>query len=174
MHMPKLLLATIVTLSPLAARVAAPAPLAPAETTPAQAEAARQALVDWFECEECEEKQLEAVKEHGQLVVPLLRSALLKGAAPATREIYRRGLSARYDELVEYAERHAYAKPASTREEFVANGLRNLDAQYQVRASRALAVIGGLAARQALEAGAASSPRPDVRDSIKAALAEVR
>jgi hypothetical protein len=174
MHMPKPVLAVILMLSPLAARTAAPAPLAPADTTPAQAEAARQALVDWFECEECEERQLEAVKEHGQLVVPLLKAALLKGAAPATRELARRGLSARYDELQKYAETHDYAKPASSKEEFVEHGLKNLDAQYRVRASQALSVIGGRAAREALEAGAAVSPRADVRDSIKAALAEVR
>lgn len=175
MRIPKLLVAVIVMLSPaVAARAAGASPAEPEKVTPAQAEVARQALVEWFECEECEEGQLEAVKAQGSLVVPLLRTALVKGAAPATHQLAREGLSARYDELQRYAETHSYAKPASTREEFIEAGLRNLDAQYQVRATRALKVIGGLAARQALEAGLAAPLRADVRESVKEALSSAR
>jgi len=174
MRLPKLVLTMILVLPPAAARVAGAFPAEPEKVSPAQAEVARQALVEWFECEECDEGQLEAVKGQGTLVVPLLRTALLKGAAPATHQLARQGLAARYDELLRYAETHSYAKPASTRDEFVEAGLRNLDAQYQVRAARALAVIGGLASRQALEAGAAAPLRPDVRDTVKAALASAQ
>src|SRR2546430_17743167 len=75
-----------------------------------QTEAARTALVEWFECEECEEGQLQAVVKYGQAVVPLLRSALLQGASPASRELLRRELAKRYDELRKYQETHPQAK----------------------------------------------------------------
>ena len=93
-----------------------------------QSEAARVALVEWFECEECEEGQLQAVVKHGERLVPLLKAALLEGAAPASEELLRLDLERRYDELRRNQEAHPGAKVASTKEEFVALYLGNLNA----------------------------------------------
>lgn len=135
-----------------------------------QAETARQALVEWFECEECEEGQVEAVAKYGEQVVPSLRAALIEGAAPATEELTRRELETRYDELQRYARTHPEAKVTSSKEEFVAMYVGNLHAQYRTRAAQALSRIGGPAAVRALEEGLGKADRQDVRGSIEAAL----
>ena len=145
-------------------------PTTPAAMTVEQTESARQALVEWFECEECEEGQLEAVVKLGERVVPSLRAALLEGAAPATEELVRRDLLARYDELQQYSRNHPEAKVASSKEEFVAMYVGNLHAQYRTRAAQALSRIGGPAAVRALEEGLGRADRPDVRASVEAAL----
>lgn len=144
------------------------------EMTVEQAEAARQALVEWFECEECEEGQLEAVAKYGEQVVPSLRAALLEGASPATEELLRRDLARRYDELQRYAQTHPEAKVASSRDEFVALYVGNLHAQYRTRAAQALSRIGGPNASKALQEGLGRADRPDVRATIQAALKNVR
>ena len=138
-----------------------------------QSEAARTALVEWFECEECEEGQLQAVVKYGQAVVPLLRSALLHGASPASREILRRELEKRYDELQKYQQTHRNVK-ISSKEQFIASNIDNLNAQYQVRAAQALAEIGGPTAIRALEDGLDKAKRADVRTTIKNSLSKLK
>lgn len=147
---------------------------APAAMSVEQTEAARQALVAWFECEECEEGELQAVAEFGERVVPSLRAALLEGASAATEELVRHDLADRYRELQEYARTHPEARTASSKEEFVAMYLGNLHAQYKTRAAEALSRIGGAAAVRALEEGRNRTNRPDVRASIEAALATAK
>lgn len=151
-----------------ATRTAAVAPNA------ARAEAARQALVEWFECEECEEGQLAAVVKYGAVMIPNLRGALLEGLSPASEELLRRDLARRYDELRRYAETHPNAKPAGTREEFVELYVANYHAQYRVRAAQALGALGGEEAAKALEEGGRRAERPDVRREIEAALKRVK
>ncbi|HEV7238947.1 MAG TPA: hypothetical protein VGQ36_06865 [Thermoanaerobaculia bacterium] len=135
-----------------------------------ETEVARQALVEWFECEECEEGQLAAVVKYGERMVPSLRASLLEGAAPASEELLRRDLESRYDELVRYAETHPEAKVASSKEEFVAMYIGNLHAQYKTRAAQALSQIGGPTANRALQEGLERADRPDVRATVEAAI----
>ena len=149
-------------------------PTTPTAMTVEQTEAARQALVEWFECEECEEGQLEAVAKLGEPVVPSLRAALLEGASPATEELVRRDLAARYDDLQQYARTHPEAKVTSSKEEFVAMYVGNLHAQYRTRAAQALSRIGGPTAVRALEEGLGRADRPDVRTTIEGALKTVK
>ena len=168
------LLATSILLAPRAGPAQDTPPEVPKAQdamAPERAEEARQALVEWFECEECEEGQLQAVVKHGPPVIPLLRSALLRGTAPATRELMRRSLAKRYDELVRFQKTHPYSKVGSSKEAFIATNIENLDARYQVRAAQALAAIGGAASRRALEEGLEAAKRSDVRESIKASMA---
>ncbi|HEX8151701.1 MAG TPA: hypothetical protein VF698_01190 [Thermoanaerobaculia bacterium] len=157
--------------------VAQPRPVpqpAPAKMTVAETEAARQALINWFECEECEERQLQAVVKLGERVVPSLRAALLEGASPASEAFLRRELEKRYDQLRRYAETHPEAKVSSSREEFVAMYLANFHAQYRTRAAEALGRIGGATAVRALEEAAKGNQRPDVQESVKRALRNVK
>jgi hypothetical protein len=146
----------------------------PQKIEPQQAEAGRQALVEWFECEECEEGQLERLVKQGQAVVPLLRGALLGGASRASNELQRRDLEVRYDELLKYSKTHPVAKLGSSKESFVSSNLARLNAQYQVRAAQALGAIGGASSKRALEEGMKKVTRADVRNTIKASLAKLQ
>jgi len=138
--------------------------------TPEEASAATVAMVEWFECEECEQGELQAVVKYGQAIVPTLRSSLLHGASPASRELMRRELEKRYDELLRYQKDHPKSRPASSKKEFVEMYLANFDAQYRTRAAHALGAIGGEAARKALEEAQTKVKRADERESVKAAL----
>jgi len=138
------------------------------------AQKAAQALATWLECEECESGELKAVTGLGQAIVPSLVAVLNEGPSPATRELLRRELERRYDQLVEFAQKNPDAKVASTKEEFVAMYLRNFDAQHRVRAAQALGVIGGTQARAALEAAAGKAERDDVRTTVRQSLEKMK
>ena len=109
----------------------------------------------------------------GQAIVPSLVAVLNEGPSPATRELLRRELERRYDQLAEFARKNPDAKVASTKEEFVAMYLRNFDAQHRVRAAQALGAIGGRQAR-ALEAAAGKAERDDVRTTARRSLEKMR
>lgn len=141
---------------------------------PAQSNAARVAMVDWLECEECEENQLENLLKYRGLLEPLLISTLHKGVAPASRELYKRDLEKRYDELVADSKTHPQTKPTSSKEDFVNRYLDNLTAQYKTRSAKALAAIGGDKSKQALQTALAEQNREDVKKVIEQALREIK
>jgi len=141
---------------------------------PEQAEAARVALVDWLECEECTENQLKNVMKYESQLQPMLVSTLQKGVAPASKELYRRELEKRYDELIKYSETHPKSKPTVSKQAFVDLYLGNLNAQYQTRAAQALASIGGKNSRQALQQALKEAGREDVKQVIEKSLKDMR
>lgn len=147
---------------------------APPKVEPETSAKARAALVEWLECEECVNNELEVVVEYGELLQPMLVSVLNQGAAPATRSLYRHQLEQRHDELVEYGSRHPGSKPTLPKDEFVALYLGNLDAQYRTRAAEALGSIGGEASVKALQQALDSTDRDDVKRVIREALEEAR
>lgn len=142
-----------------------PRPVAPDESN-----RIRTSLVEWFECEECEEGQLEAVVRHGELAVPSLVATLRGGPSAASREMLRQGLEERYAQIVAYGREHPAVKPGSGKDEFVAMYLEKFDAQYRVRAAQALGAIGGVKAREALSSFLPGAKRDDVRESVVRAL----
>lgn len=135
-------------------------------------EAARVAMVDWLECEECTEGQLKNVLEHSARLQPMLVSTLKKGVAPASRELYKRELEKRYDELIAYSRTNKHSKPTLPKDEFVKLYLGRLTAQYQTRAAKALSAIGGDKSKQALKEALNKTKSDDVRQVIKQALEE--
>ena len=141
---------------------------------PEQTEAARVALVDWLECEECTENQLKNVMKYESQLQPMLVSTLQKGVAPASKELYRRELEKRYDELIKYSETHPKSKPTVSKQAFVDLYLGNLNAQYQTRAAQALATIGGKNSRQALQQALEQAKREDVKQVIEQSLKDIR
>jgi len=144
------------------------------ELTPTDSAAATEALVEWFECEECEQGELEAVTKYGGAVVPLLAAVVVRGASPASLELTRRELEKRYDELAAYQKTHPEVKLASNKEEFVAMYLGNYNALYRTRAATALGIIGGDKAKEALEQALERVRRDDERRTIKSALDTLR
>jgi len=145
-----------------------------ARLSPQNAERARQALITWFECEECEGGELKAVTRYGQAVRPNLIGALNEGTSPASRELLRRQMEVRYDELVEVGKKNPNIKLGSSKDDFVKMYLSNFDAQYRVRAAQALGAIGGTRAREALQAALGKAERADVQATIRETLSKMR
>jgi len=166
------LLASVASLSSCASQ-AAPKPVGAPILSPEQAAEVRHALVEWFECEECTEGQLDRVVKFGQLVVPSLGATLREGPPPASIEELRQHLLANYRNLAEYQSTHPDepVKLPMGEAEYVKTYLDNYVALYQVRAATALGTIGGPAAREALLS--ARPVRSDVRSAVEQALAKL-
>jgi len=137
-------------------------------------EFARVAMVNWLECEECTENQLETVLKYSTLLQPMLISTLHKGVAPASEELYKHELEKRYDELIAYSKTHPDSKPTLPKQDFVNLYLGNLTAQYQTRSAQALSAIGGEKSRQALQEALNKIKRDDVKQAIQQALKKIR
>lgn len=140
----------------------------------AEAVKAVETLTRWFECADCGQSGLRAVTRYGQSVVPSLIATLNAGLSPASRELLRRLVDSRYDELVDQAQKRPDMKMASSKEEFIARYLDGYDAQYRIRAAQALSAIGGTNARSALETNLGKAERADVRTAIQRSLNEIR
>lgn len=141
------------------------------EMTPAEATHARRVIVNWLECEECTEKELEQLKAVGTPAIPLLKSTLIYGLAPAKREAYKHHLEIAYRDLQEYAKTHPDDAIKVSREEYVDLYLNNLETHYRNRAIQGIGAIGGEEARRALEESLqANIPAPikqNISDTLK-------
>lgn len=145
-----------------------------AQPDPATAEAARTALVDWLECEECSEGQLKQVLEQGQWLESMLVATVKSGLAPATRELYKRELEKRHDALMRYSEKHPNSKPTLDKPKYVALYLDNFDAQYRTRAAEALVELGSAQSREVLEQAIKEARRADVKQALSGYLKRLR
>jgi len=145
-----------------------PKPPEKPELTPEQAAEARRTIVNWLECEECTEGELEAVVRLGELAVPSLSASLLGGPSQASLEILRRHLVTTYQDLKEYEKTHPEAKVPTSEDEYVKIYLDNYVALYQIRAAKALAAIGGSEAKKALK----ESQQLPLRDDVKAVVVD--
>jgi hypothetical protein len=141
---------------------------------PAQATEGRRVIAAWLECEECTDGELDAVTKLGDAAVPVLGASLRAGLAPATREKLRLHLTATYAELKKHASTHPESAVTGTEEEYVDTYLANYDALHRIRAARALAAIGGPAARAALEEVSRTSLRTDVQAAVQESLARMK
>jgi hypothetical protein len=142
----------------------------PGPLTPQQAAQNRHAIVNYMECEECDDGELEAVVKLGTLAIPTLVAILREGPSPSQIEMLRRHLTTTYRELKAYELTHPDAAVPGTEEQYVKTYLSNYVARYQIRAARALGKIGGPEARRALEEASLAPLRDDVRNVVKAAL----
>lgn len=139
---------------------------------------ATQVLSRWYECMGCRgnesEPELKAVKRYGQPVVPSLAATLSGGLSPASRQVLHDLLAARYDQLDEQGQNNPKFRMKSTKEEFIARYLDNLDTRYRIRAAQALGAIGGSRARTGLETALAQTQNAEVRKAAQEALRQVR
>jgi hypothetical protein len=151
----------------------AQSPAAPAQSesrialAPNAAAKARHSIVEWLECEECEDGELERVVELGAVATPTLAATLRQGPSEASRELVRRELANTYEQLAAYAADHPGTELPMDREQYISTYLDNYIALYQIRSAKALAAIGGDAAKRALEEGEMISARSDVREAIR-------
>ena len=136
-----------------------------------ETEVARQALVEWLECEECEEGQLAAVVKYGERVVPVAARVAARRRGAGGAEELSAAISSRATTSSFATPRPIpKAKVASSKEEFVAMYIGNLHAQYKTRSAQALAQIGGPAANRALQEGLQRADRVDVGATVEAAI----
>lgn len=149
-----------------------------AELTEDEAQQARFDLRAWFECEECDDGQLDAVVALGSAATPTLAATLRHGPAPERLASVERHLADSYSRLVAYSIRHPEAAPEMTEVEYVATYAENFVALYKVRAAVALGAIAGRAAADSLTEirlevqTDTSLARYDVRRSIEAAFVD--
>ena len=142
----------------------------PVPLSPQQATQNRHAIVNYMECEECDDGELQAVVKLGALAIPTLAASLREGPSPSQIEMLRRNLIRTYRELKAYELTHPDAVVPGTEEQYVKTYLSNYVALYQVRAATALGKIGGPEARRALQEASVAPVRDDVRNVVKANL----
>jgi hypothetical protein len=141
--------------------------------TPEEYEVIRTAIIDWMECEECTEGQLESVVRLGEPAVLSLAAILEGGPSVAKLDILEEHLRATYKDLIEYSTTHPENKPENSEEEFVRQYMDNYKALYQSRAAIALGEIGGKSANEALTKASTRNLRSDVQLTVKEALAKI-
>lgn len=145
----------------------------PTNVTPQQAVQIRHTIINYLECEECED-QFESVVKLRELAVPSLAVTLHEGPSQVKLELLRRGLITNYRKLKEYEQTHPEVKVPGTEEQYVKTYLNNYVASYQARAAMALGAIGGLEARRALEEASRMPLRSDVQAAVKASLEKLK
>ena len=136
-------------------------------TDPRQAEAIRIAIIDYMECEECTEGQLEKLTAYGSRVVKSLETILREGPSDAKKETRLTHLQKSYRDLVKYQETYPENKVTMKEDEYVKTYMDNYIALYQSRAIIALATIGGPEAKKALQSAASLTLREDVRKLLQ-------
>jgi hypothetical protein len=135
---------------------------------------ASQVLTNWLTCQKCEQGQLEAVVRNGEAIRPILMKLLLNQPSPPSREVLRRELGTRYEQLVEYSKKNPNSPLTAKMEQFVELYYGNSDVQHRVRAVQALAAIGGSGARAALQTVADEATQNDeVRAAARDALSRL-
>jgi hypothetical protein len=135
---------------------------------------ARRTIIQWLECEECTEGELDSVLALGRVAVPTLAATLIDGPAPARLEEQRQHLLALYRRQVEYARSHPRAAPTMSESQYMAVYAGNLLARYRTRSAIALERIGGPTAAEALQRALTLPLRDDERAVVAAAAARIR
>jgi len=126
--------------------------------------AAQAALLAWLECVECSDGELEKLVPHAALVGPVLIEILSQGPSPSQSARIEDRLRADWKSLSPSA--RVYGE-----KEYVEVFGRNAEAQYQIRATQALARFAAPQYDEAL-LDAAKNPkfRPEVMQAVRAAL----
>lgn len=132
----------------------------------AETERAVYALHEWLESDHYDAAELTPLIRYGQTVVPSLVAALNKGPSPARRERLRRELETEYRSLA--------GPKVPPKAEFVRHYLGNFETLYRIRAAQALAAIGGVESRKAIEAAVSGAGREDLRAALQLALKGIR
>ena len=144
----------------------------PDKVTPERKTEIMRTAIEWLECEECEDGELEAVKKEGEMIVPTLAAALERGPSGASLEILRLQLEKRYDKLVTYSKTHPNVKMSQSKKEFVSHYMDNYIALYHIRAIMGLSAIGGNDASAAISKAKNGKYRDDVRKVLAENLQE--
>ena len=122
-----------------------------------------------MQCVECDHGELDSVRALGVQALPRLRSYLLDGPEPERKDSVEQYLERTQDSLA--ADPTVPGAPLHLDKTLqLRTFLGNLDATYRSRAARALQVIGGAAARAALDSARHLPLRPDVAYAVNTAF----
>jgi hypothetical protein len=138
--------------------------------TAEKAEQMRIAIIDYMECEECTEGELQKLVSFGSAVVGSLTAILREGPSDAKKETLTEHLRKSYSDLVKYQETHPDNKVTLKEDEYIRTYMDNYIALYQSRAVIALSTIGGPEAKKALESTSDLTLRADVRALLQERL----
>ena len=134
---------SVLVIALMASSCAVPTTPTPVMPSPEKAVEIRGTVMVWLDCEECSDGELSAVVKLGEAAVPSLTASLRDGLSSARREQLRRHLEESYTRLPD--------RSRASVDVYVQRYTDNMVALHQVRAATALSIIGGPAARRALE-----------------------
>lgn len=138
--------------------------------SPSEATGVMRIVLNWLECEECIDGELKAVIQLQNIAVLPLSLSLKEGPSNSSREIYRRELMISYMRMENYPGSKSKKQLAMTRDEYIAYHLRNYARLYQIRALKALSMLGGKAATAALEDALQASLPSEIEIGVREAL----
>ena len=145
-----------------AQQTAAPQQLPPADV--------QRTLLIYYECEECQSGELQAVVRLGDNAVAPLAQVLRDGPPADSIAKLQQHLVTQYQQDANDARLRNAPAPPMSQDETVALYTENYTRMYRTRAARALGAIGGTNARAALTRAQSLNLPPEVQAAIKQAL----
>lgn len=143
--------------------------------TQQEKEDALRIIMDYLQCEECENGELEKVVKLGTVAVPILISTMRNGPAPAKLMEHEEHLKSAYNEMVEYEKTHPDSKVTVSQEEYLKIYESNFKALFQIRSIEALVLIGGdQAAQEIRKFQSEEMDREDVRVALDSAVKKLK
>lgn len=129
-------------------------------------------IIALMECEECSQRDVQAVAKLGSLALPLLAETLREPSRDR-QEAARQHLVAVYRALKEHEITHPKAVVPMSEDKYVNTYLGKYIARYQTRSAQVIAEIGGIEAKLLLDAALQLPLRDDVLKAIGASLDKV-
>ena len=146
------------------ARPAQPAaPPAPPPTTDAR-------IINWLDCVECSNQELDVLARQGDAIVPALRQVLLNGPSQDRLDAKRRSLESAYQSMKQYEQRRPDRAVPLTEQQYIARYQEKFVLLNRTRAARALGVINSPEARRVLVQALQANPQPELRRDLERAL----
>ena len=146
------------------ARPAQPAaPPAPAPTTDAR-------IINWLDCVECSNQELDVLARQGDAIVPALQQVLLNGPSQDRLDAKRRSLESGYRSMKQYEQRRPDRAVPLTEQQYIALYQEKFVLLNRTRAARALGVINSPEARRVLVQALQANPQPELRRDLERAL----
>lgn len=130
--------------------------------TPEQAALARDQIINWLECVDCTDHELERVAQLGTTAVPSLIATLQQGPSQAQREIMRRRLITLFAQSTHSGERQPDNKMTMSESAYVEHHLNGYSNRCRIRAAIALGRIDGSESKAALQGALHKSYPPSV------------
>lgn len=147
----------------------------PMQLTAQESGAALRAILDYLECEECTDEEMQKVVKLGETATPTLIRIMNEGPAPVKMAEAESAIRDNYRNLEDFETDHKSSSVSATEREFVSTYLENYKASFQIKAIKALVPIGGETANTALrDFQQTQIERDDVRRTIDIAVESIR
>ena len=143
--------------------------------TAQESEAALRAILNYLECEECTDGEFEKVVKLGAKATPTLTRVMHEGPAPAKLAEAELAIRESYKNVKDFEKGHKSSSVSASEEEYLSTYIENYKASFQIKAIKALSVIGGEAANSELRKFQQTDiKRGDVKQAIDAAVKSIK